>query len=240
LAVWANLGEDFFLRHTPPQIADLTFALTQHDVAEYPFVAIHDTRGDVPGEGATQIYIYSNDHPQLFAASVLALSRFELSVVDATVSTSDSGICFDTYTVLDNNGQPLSRDPILREQIQSQLSSVISSDTAMQTPTQRLLPRRLRELPRPTEVRILPTTDGRASTMTILANDRPGLLATLGMLFVELELRLLSAKITTLGERVEDIFIIQTAALGAIEEGETTYTLENTIRQRLDRMVGAR
>jgi [protein-PII] uridylyltransferase len=240
LRVWANLGEDFFLRHTPPQIADLTYSLTHHDVASGPFVAIHDTRGDVPGEGATQIYIYSNDHPQLFAASVLALSRFELSVVDATVSTSDSNICFDTYTVLDNSGQPLPRDSQLREQIQSQLREVIGAGANLQELPQRLLPRRLRELPRPTEVRILPMADGKASTMTILASDRPGLLATIGMLFVELDLRLLSAKITTLGERVEDTFIIQTVDAGAVDDGETTYTLENTIRQRLDRMVGTR
>ena len=96
----------------------------------------------------------------------------------------------------------------------------------------------LRELPWPTEVHIRPSSDGLASTMTIVASDRPGLLALIGLLFVELDLQLLSAKIATLGERVEDTFVIQTAGFTAVPPGEPTYVLENTIRQQLDMELG--
>ena len=239
LSIWQNLGDDFFLRHTPPQIAALTSELSLHDLATGPFVAIQDTRGDLPGEGATQIYVYSQDQAQLFATSVVALNQFELSVVDATVSTSNSGICFDTYTVLDASGKPLARDEKVRKAIQARLCEVIQAGATVQAMPKRLLPRRLRELPSPTEVHIRPTTDGLASTVTILAGDRPGLLATISLLFVELELQLLSAKITTLGERVEDTFVVQTKQLAAVGPGEPTYILENTIRQRLDRSINS-
>ncbi len=237
LSIWQKLGDDFFLRHTPPQIAALTSELSLHDLATGPFVAIQDTRGDLPGEGATQIYVYSQDQAQLFAASVVALSEFELNVVDATVSTSNSGICFDTYTVLDASGKPLERDEKVRKAIQARLCEVIQAGAIVQAMPKRLLSRRLRELPSPTEVHIRPTTDGFASTVTILAADRPGLLATISLLFVELELQLLSAKITTLGERVEDTFVVQTKQLTAVGPGEPTYLLENAIRQRLDRSI---
>ena len=74
--------------------------------------------------------------------------------------------------------------------------------------------------------------------MTVIASDRPGLLATIGSLLVELDIELLSAKIATLGERVEDTFVIQTSDFQPIGEGEPTYTLENAIRQQLDQELG--
>ena len=234
LNIWQNLGDDFFLRHTPPQIAALTNDLANHDLSAGPFVAIQDTRGDLPGEGATQIYVYSHDKPHLFAASVVALSQFELNVVDATVSTSDTGICFDTYTVLEVSGKPLKRDDQVRNAIKARLCEVIEAGAEVGAIPKKLASRRLRELSIRTEVNILPSTDGLASTVTIITSDRPGLLATISLLFVELELQLLSAKITTLGERVEDTFIVQTAHFTAVGSGEPTYTLENVIRQRLD------
>lgn len=236
--IWNTLGADFFLRHTPPQIATLTVALAQHDISEGPFVAIKDTHGDLPGEGATQVYVYCRDQPRLFAATVIGLDQHQLTIVDASISTSTEGICFDCYTVLDSEAKALPRDATYRERIREHLIDTIRAGAETQRLPKRRLPRRLRELPRPTQVRISPTPDGLASTLTVLASDRPGLLATIGLLFVDLELEVLSAKIATLGERVEDTFIIQTAAGTAIGIGEPTYLLENTLRQRLDQELG--
>jgi len=237
-AIWEDLGEDFFLRHTPPQIASLTQDLAEHDINGGPFIEIRDTERDMPGEGATQIYIYCQDQPRLFAASVMALSQFQLSIVDATVATSSGGVCFDCYTVLDQDGKPLSRDATLRQNIREGLRRAIVSGTDDQSPPRRLLSRQLRQLPLPTETEIQPAPDGNASILTLVASDRPGLLAAIATLFVELNLQVLSAKIATLGEKVEDTFIIQTAEGTAIPAGEATYLLENTLRQRLDLALG--
>ncbi len=236
--LWEAFGDDYFLRHTPPQIAALTSEISQHDLADGPFINIQDTQGDLPGDGATRIYIYTRDQQQLFAATVVALSSFQLSIVDATVATSPEGICFDTYTILDDNGQPIPRDPAYRERIKRHLQEALTDTSGSLVMPSRRLPRQLRELPWPTEVTLVPTADGSASVLTILAADRPGLLAAIALLFVELDLELLSAKITTLGERVEDTFIVQSAAGKAIADGEPTYLLANTIRQSLNRQLG--
>lgn len=237
-SVWADVGEDFFLRHTPPQIATLTQAFAEHDLDSGPFVALRDTHGDSPGEGATRLYIYSKDQPHLFASSVLALSHFDLTIVDATVSTAETGNCFDTYTVLSSDGQSLPRDAQQRDKIVSRLQKAIAKGASLQNVPNRRLPRRLRELPHLTEVSIVPTADGSASIMTIIASDRPGMLAAIGLLLVELDIQLLSAKIATLGERVEDTFVIQSIDDACIGAGEPTYMLENAIRQQLDQELG--
>ena len=237
-ALWSDLGEEFFLRNTGPQIAALSHQLLSHDLASGPYIAIHNTQGDLAGEGATRIHIYTADQPNLFAATVVELSRFELDVVDALVTTRESGVCFDTYTVLDGDGQALPEDKALHQRIADRLRSTLGNSIHRIERPQRRLPRQLRELPRPTEVAITPSPDGSESILTILAADRPGLLATIAIMLVELNLQLLSAKITTLGERVEDTFIIQSEDGAAIPDGEPTYMLENTMRQHLNRELG--
>lgn len=233
-ALWAQMGSEFFLRHTPRQIAALTTSILAHDNLEQPFVSAQDTRGDLSGEGATRIYLYSPDLPQLFARTVMALSEFELEVVDATVYTGTDGMVFDTYTVISSDGQPLPRDSQLRGELIRHIARAAADvDQPLKQPKRRLS-RQLRELPRPTSVELKSSEDGETTTLTIIANDRPGLLATIAEIFVDLRLHLRSARIATLGETVEDTFLIQSEALQPIAEGEIAYTLKETIRQRID------
>ncbi len=236
--LWDNLGDDFFLRHTPPQIAQLSAHLLDNYKEDVPLVYINNTQGDLAAQGATRIYVYAKDKPNLFANSVVALGAFDVSVVDAVVHTSANGMCFDTYTVLDKEGNALPFDAPIRERIQQGLVKALQAPQGLKKQPRKRLSRQQRELVHATKVNLQPTADGEASTLTILASDRPGLLATIGAMFIELELRLLSAKITTLGERVEDTFVIQDKRGRAVATGEAAYDLTHTIRQRIDQHLG--
>ena len=69
------------------------------------------------------------------------------------------------------------------------------------------------------------------------APDRPGLLATLGALFAELDINVRGARITTLGERVEDVFEITNRDKRAITHSGHAQTIAEAIRARLDAEV---
>jgi [protein-PII] uridylyltransferase len=237
IALWQDLGDDFFLRHTPPQIAKISSELIAHDLTTGPYIDVRDTQAQLPGEGATQIYIYTIDEPRLFASTVGALARQGLSVVNATVNTTANGLCFDTYTVLDQEGAPVGKDPQARQDIVQQLRQTITNPERVTKSSKRLLSRRLRELPWPTQVNIKPGPNKHESTIMILACDRPGLLATIAELLIKLDLSLLSARIATLGERVEDTFVVETEAGTSIDSGEATYSIAQTIRQGINRAL---
>ncbi len=235
--LWRIPSDEFFLRHTPRQVAEVTRLLQAHNVDEGPMVSLLDLKGQVSAEGATEIVLYTKDQPNLFAASVIALSQLELSVFDANIHTSPDGLCLNTYVVLDEHGLPLPRDPERRKQLIAHLVKNLRNPEHVSRVARRQVPRQLRQFTRPTDVKLTTPAGSRHSELTIIASDRPGLLATIGLLFAELNLAVLSARIATLGERVEDVFDIVGSDGRPISDQEAIYLLENTIRQRLDRQI---
>ena len=234
--LWQDLGEDLFLRHPPAQIAQLTEHLLEHTRADGVFVHLEDTPTQSASEGATLIYLMLADRPGVFAAIVTSLSKLNLSIVDASIHTSASGQCFNTVTVLNHAGEAIAEQDSLRQRICDSLRKSLNDETLDTAGEERRISRQLRELPWPTEVEV--TTEDNLTTISILAADRPGLLAHLGLLFMELKLTLRSARITTLGERVEDIFIVQNERGEGLYDTEEIYTLQHTLRQRLDSELG--
>jgi len=68
------------------------------------------------------------------------------------------------------------------------------------------------------------------TVLELVSGDRPGLLAQVGKLFVEHNVRLRNAKIATLGERAEDVFFVTT---------EDNKPLDEATSQRLVRSLEA-
>lgn len=239
-AIWEVSGDDFFLRHTPRQVAWVTEQMLTHDEADGPLVLMLDLKGQASSEGATELLLYIRDRPNLFAASVTALSHMDLSVHDATIHTASNGMCLNTYVVLEQTGEPLSRDGNRGETLCEQLKTWLEKPEKFSSVAKRRVPRRLRQLPRASEVHLRNRRGSRHSELTIIAADRPGLLARLGRLFQELGLSVISARITTLGERVEDVFYIVDESGKPVRDRERIYLLENALRQKLDSQISGK
>jgi [protein-PII] uridylyltransferase len=131
----------------------------------------------------------------------------------------------------------LSREPGRRARIVEQLTRELHDPAEYPRIMKRRVPRRLKQLTRATEVSLRNRRGARHSELTVVAADRPGLLATVGILFYELGVSVHSARINTLGERVEDVFFVTEANGKPIRDRERIYMLENTLRQRLDNRI---
>jgi [protein-PII] uridylyltransferase len=232
-AVWQDLGEDFFLRHTTNEIVALSQSLLSHDDSAGAFVGLSPLRTTVADEGATKIYVLDQDRPKTFAAIVITLSQLGLTVVDAYVNKASSKRYFDMFTVLDDEGAEVA-DPALREQIVSRVTATLANPEPSTSGQGQRVSRQLKELTIPASVSLTPQQDSEAAILKITASDRPGLLANLALVLVELGLEISSARITTLGERVEDIFSVTAMDGEGLASPETCYEIENAIRQRLD------
>ncbi len=229
-ALWDLMSDDFMLRHPARDVAEISVAVANHNLAGGPLVLLRRLASEGSEESATELFIHVQDQPNLFAATVTAINRLRLRVYDAHIHTAGNGQCFNTFVVLDGHHQPVRGDA---GAVIKSLAKAISEPRIKPFRHQRL-PRQHRQLHRPTEVRLDNGAGRPYSTLSVHTADRPGLLARIGALFFELEVALLEARIVTLGERVEDVFHIQTRTGEPITDPEAIYQLENTLRQTLD------
>jgi len=197
-------------------------------------VLVRDVAGHAAEEGATEIFLYTRDQPRLFAASVIAIDLLGLSIHDARIHTSAGSLCFNSYIVLDESGHSISANAARCRHIERTLTQQLGELARTPELAKRRIPRRLKTFQRPTEAFISNDAESPWSTLRVIASDRPGLLARLGIIFMDLGISVHSAKITTLGERVEDVFYISSRDAASLRDSERNRIVTRTICERLD------
>jgi [protein-PII] uridylyltransferase len=101
--------------------------------------------------------------------------------------------------------------------IEYELAQQLTSDTPPAAPNVGRVSRQLKHFPIVPQVSIAQDEKGR-HTLSIVAGDRPGLLARIAYLLAKHGIELRSAKINTLGSRAEDTFWISGEALERTQE----------------------
>ena len=229
--LWGDFKADYFLRHSPEQIAWHTrHILEQEDDRPLVLVGKHPTRG------GSEIFIYCRDMPNLFATVASTLDQKNLNIHDAQIMSSRSGFVLDTFIVLEPNGQPISpnRLPTIKGALEKALQNPGKLVLRCKPPS-----RRHRQFDVPTRVTFLPHKgEVRHTLVELIALDAPGLLARIGAVFQQCGLALHAAKITTIGERVEDFFSLTTLD-GEPLDSEQQQQLEARLVQQLTQLTQA-
>lgn len=202
--LWQRFKADYFLRHQPSQIAWHSEAIIKHKSNE-PLILIskHTIRG------GTELFVYCVDKPKLFATVMSILDNKNVNVHDANIMTSKDNYALDTFVIMEQEGKPITQLSRIQS-IRKSLIKALASDTP-KLPRFRKLPRKMKPFNVATQVSFLPSSKHGTSMMELIALDTPGLLSKVGDVLQRCEVTLLSAKITTIGERAEDFFMLRNA-----------------------------
>ncbi len=228
--VWQELGDDYFLKESADEIAWHTRAILEHGDNPAPLVLMRAQRKYA--QDAVQIFIYTQDQPNLFATTVAILDRMNLDVQDARIITATKAFSLDTYVVLDRFGTLLT-DPEREARVIAALQDALSHSDKYPGLMQRRIPRQLRHFDIENTVDISLNEALNQNMVEIATLDHPGLLAKVGGLFMMQGLDIHSAKIATLGERAEDIFFVtKKDGIPMTEEESTSFA--TTLKSALD------
>ncbi len=160
-----------------------------------------------PSGDGIQVMIYAKDQNDLFARICNFFDRMRYSIVEAKIYTTDHAYALDSFIVLDQSGKSVSYSGLLKF-IEVELAQKLDENTLLEAPLQGRISRQVKHMPIQAQVTITEEADHNNHKLEIIANDRPGLLATLAHTFLLLGIELHNAKINTLGNRAEDSFLI--------------------------------
>jgi [protein-PII] uridylyltransferase len=228
--IWQELGDDYFLRERASDVVWHTQAILRHGDDSTPLVMLREHRS--LAIDAVQIFIYTQDQPNLFAATVTLLDQLDLDVQDAHIITATKDFSLDTYVVLDRLGN-LMTDPERQASVCHAVSEMLKSPDRFPDIARRRLPRQLRHFSVQNEISIHFNPTVQQNVVEVMTLDRPGLLARIGALFMQNNIEIHSARIATLGERAEDVFFV-TQQDGQPLHPEQIHLLHTELQQSLD------
>jgi [protein-PII] uridylyltransferase len=206
-ALWSELDVVYFLRHSAQDIAWHTRSLYARVNTDKPVVRARLAR---IGEGA-EVLIYVKDQKDLFARVCGYFDSRNLSILDARIHTTRHGYALDTFLVTDHGRAPHYRE--LLAQVEHELAEWIAQRHELPAPAKGRMSRQSRHFPVSPEVRLAPDERGSRYLLSVTATDRLGLLYSIARVLARHRLNVHTAKILTLGERAEDIFLVSGAEL---------------------------
>jgi [protein-PII] uridylyltransferase len=208
--LWKTLEVSYFARHDSADIAWHARSLWRYIETPTPVVR---ARSSPVGDGL-QVLVYSPDRADLFARICGYFDSAGFSILDAKIHTTRAGYALDTFQVVAMStlmGQGQEGDVQYRDlisMVETQAPLALASEGPLPQPRSGRVSRRVRSFPVTPRVSLAPDERAQRWLLTVSASDRSGLLYAIARVMARNQVNLQLAKITTLGERVEDTFLV--------------------------------
>ena len=217
-ALWDTLDLSYFMRHEAGDIAWHTRQITRElarnaqkqtdaAAANAPSGSTTIVRARTSGaDEGVQLLVYAKDQSDLFARICGYFDQAGFSILDAKVHTTRNGHALDTFQVVAPTLSDRYRE--LMAMMEVNLSRFIDDRLPLPAPSKGRTSRRVKSFPVNPRVDLRPDEKAQRWLLSISTSDRAGLLYSIARVLAKHQINLQLAKITTLGERVEDTFLI--------------------------------
>ncbi|MCY4051640.1 MAG: [protein-PII] uridylyltransferase [Gammaproteobacteria bacterium] len=199
---WAQMDQEYFLRNAPITSAWQAEQICNASLSDLPLVAIRHR----PEIDAEQILIVTSELGDQLVRATAALDSLRLGILDARMHHTNSGLSIMIFIATNTDVYPITDQ--FMEQQREKLRKFILSPVNGYNPVALNLPRTKKQFKVPTRVIFEDNKDLGHTTMEVTSQDRPSLLYNVARALYEHKVRLVSAKVSTLGEKAEDTFFI--------------------------------
>ena len=185
-----------------------------------------------------------SDRPGLLADVAAVFAAHQVAVIDAQIYTREDGRAFDVFLVRRENprgARASTHDstppPIelarLTEDLRARLEGTVSAEELLDRAQVAPKWARRHSPEVPTEVGVDNEASERFTVIDVFTRDQVGVLYCIAQTLHELGLTIALSKVNTEGERVADVFYVQTAAGTKLTDPDRVAALRTTLLERL-------
>ena len=200
--LWDTVEVSYFMRHDANDIAWHTRQLSRHVNSGKSIVR---ARLSPLGEGL-QVLVYTPDQADLFARICGYFDQRGFSILDARIHTAYNAYALDTFQVVAQAMPDHYHE--LTSMVETELLNAITQTGPLPAPSRGRVSRRVKSFPIAPRINLQPDEKGQRWLLNISASDRVGLLYCVARVLAKHKINLQLAKVNTLGERVDDTFLI--------------------------------
>ena len=226
--VWAQLDEEYFLRNGPESCAWHVQQIQNASLLALPLVVMRDR----PEIKARQILVIAPESDNLLPQSSGAIDNLGLSIVDARIHKTKSGLAILVFVTVSQDDIVATKKYLDFQT--KQIRQFLLSPPAHYTPPSRKAPRAFKQFKVLTAVAFSDNPELGHTTMEIVSQDRLGLLYHVALALLECKVRLISAKVSTVGEKAEDTFFITDRDGNPVSSQEQRRCLEEKLKRYLN------
>ncbi len=222
IELWDKLSNEYFIQCEYTEIIWQSELIIINKTP--PIIKVHQASES----SGTLVFIYAKNDPGLLSLVTSVFEQMNISVVNARIYKTTDNFILASFVILELSGdQILDSDRInnLKNNLKKYLNSTLSTSIEIS----RHIPRQLKHFSFPTEVIFSEDKNKRHSIMEVIAFDQPGMLSRICATMDACGVELISARIATYGERVNDIFYITHASERSLPNNKTLECLEKSI-----------
>lgn len=229
---WYAFADDYFLRYSAEEIAWHTIAIASSLDEKLTLVILRPQNE----RGSVEIFVYAKNENSIFSISADTLDQLGLTILDARIITvtqpNNEQFVLNSFHVLEQSGKPI-EDLARKLQICSNLKNNLENLSVTRQINIHRQSRQAKHFPITDQINFDSDPQNHQTIIEIITTDRSGLLASIGRAFIELNIQLHNAKITTIGSRVEDMFYVTCDQSKPIEDYEKLEEIKNTLQKVL-------
>lgn len=225
---WRTLPNDYFIRNEPYYIAWHAASLCQSQAISLPIISIRYSQR----LEANMFFVFAPKSKRLLCQVTGAFDSLDLRIIEAQLQSSNNGLALYSFTAIAPDSELAEKDDYMQF-LEQRLRSIILSQESDKAISRRSVSRALKHFP--IQPRVSFTFNNPNHTaMEVIAQDQPGLLHNVALILRKHNIKLVSAKIATFGEKAEDIFFIQWQDHSAVSAEKVLIQLEADVIAALD------
>jgi [protein-PII] uridylyltransferase len=222
--LWETLDDDYFMHSSPEEVIWQSKTVLKAHPEIKPVVEIKRQSN----RGGTEIFVCTEDADNVFSIMTILLAQQGLKILNARIHSAGNSCTMNDYIVHEQDDSYIASSTRMDEIIEY-LREGLQHPENVTTQINSHVKRQIKILGVPPEIVFTQDRNNQLTKLRLKATDRPELLATISRIFIQENIRVHSAKISTVGAQVEDIFLITNKDNEPIRDLEVMKCLSKTI-----------